>query len=457
VATGPIRLVALLAVLTLGACGGAKPAPHDPLTLRVAGPAAAEFARQLTRASGGRLRARPVRSVRLLGDVSSGRIDVADLDARALEAAGVTSLSAFGSPWLVSSDALLDGATSDPRVAQPLLDSLTGVGVHGLALLPAGVRYLFAVERPLDTPQAFAGARVATDGSATTGQAMSVLGARALSSVRDPVAALKAGQLDAVEADLPTAVRAGYVSVAPHVSPPLSAAVGALAANPARLRALGPEAAGWIRIAAERTAERRRASDDRAAWATACRGGLQPSVAPRLDALRAALLDVYAALDSDPTVSLAIDRVSRQRLREPAADPWATCRAAGAAAASTAALDGSYELVLSAALADQVGWENGAGKLRMEIGADRYAVFNDTARAAGPEWPHWDFARDPVEVGTLLVRGEVARWRPETSLRVGSAPTTCHFELFRDRLRWSRCSGDLSAAQTFPLTWRKVS
>jgi hypothetical protein len=32
-----------------------------------------------------------------------------------------------------------------------------------------------------------------------------------------------------------------------------------------------------------------------------------------------------------------------------------------------------------------------------------------------------------------------------------------YFDLFRDRLRCRLCSGDLSAAQTFPLTWRKVS
>jgi len=172
----------------------------------------AEFFAQLLRVSGGRLRAKPVRydrnatdiDQRIARDLAAGRIDVADVGARAWESLGVAGPSAFQSPFLINSDALLDRATSDPRVARPILQSLDGLNVTGLAVAPVGVRYLFSVKRPLDTPRAFAGARVRINASATTEDMLRALHARPTTAVRsgpDVIAALRAGRLDAVEAD----------------------------------------------------------------------------------------------------------------------------------------------------------------------------------------------------------------------------------------------------------------
>ena len=112
----------------------------------------AEFLKQLTRASGGRLRAEPVRYETdapdvdqvIVRDLLDGRIDVADVAARAWESVGVTGLRAFQSPFLLTSDALLDRATGDRRVTRPLLRSMEWVKVTGLAVVPGGVRYVFA-------------------------------------------------------------------------------------------------------------------------------------------------------------------------------------------------------------------------------------------------------------------------------------------------------------------------
>ena len=366
------------------------PAARSPSSSPAARPAVgqAEFLKQLTRASGGRLRAEPVRydtnapdvDQVIVRDLVDGRIDVADVAARAWESVGVTGLRAFQSPFLLTSDALLDRATGDRRVTRPLLRSMESVKVTGLAVVPAGVRYVFATRPALATPQAFAGARIRVNASLTTEDLLRSLGARPTTAVRhgrDVVEALESGRLDAVEADIGTAGSNGYIAAAPYISSPIFAKVTTLVANSARLRALGPEAAGWIRQAAERTAAVQRAGDDSTSWAAACGAGLEhaPSTPAQLDALQRAALDVHAGLDGDNTAALAIDRMGLHAVRERAVDPWAQCGRRTPGPSPTKVLDGVYEHTVSKAAEARAGSAEGnAGPYRVEFGHGRYAV-----------------------------------------------------------------------------------
>src|SRR5688572_17794830 len=185
-----MRIVLCVLALALGGCslGGGpsddgKRAPASTtsgrtVTVHFAGESGllrTSFVEVLERVSGGRLRVVSPRyergdaddDGRIARDVVRGRLDVAEVSARAWETLGVTSLRAFQSPFLLTSDALLDRATSDPRVTQPLLRSLAGLDVTGLAFAPAGVRYLFSAREPLSTPRAFAGARIRIEASLT--------------------------------------------------------------------------------------------------------------------------------------------------------------------------------------------------------------------------------------------------------------------------------------------------
>jgi TRAP-type C4-dicarboxylate transport system substrate-binding protein len=428
----------------------------------------AEFLKQIALASGGRLRAVPVRydtdatdvDQVIARDLVDGRIDVADVAARAWESVGVTSLRAFQSPFLLTSDALLDRVTGDQRVTRPLLSSLKWVKVTGLAVAPAGVRYLFARDRPLATPQAFAGARIRINESLTTEDLLRSLGARPTTAVRHGhavVEALQSGRLDAVEADIRTATGNGYITAAPYISSPIFAKATTLAANSARLRALGPQAAEWIRQAAERTAAVQRAGDDSTSWAAACGAGVEHarSTPAQLDTLQRAALDVHARLDGDNTVALAIDRMSLHAARERAADPWAQCGRRSPAPSPTKVLDGAYEHTVSKAAEARAGSAEGnAGPYRVEFGHGRYAILRPGS-PADPASPGWDFDRDPVEVGSVVLHGDVATMRPETSILFGSTPKIYRFELFRDRLRWHYVRG----VEDFLMTadaWRKV-
>jgi hypothetical protein len=147
----PDRRTAALVVLAVSLAGcslgdggsaskaGAPAAPSaagGTRTVRYASgdPGAAQntFFKELALASGGRLRAAPVKydadatdiDQRIARDVAGGKLDIADVGARAWESVGVTGLRAFQSPFLLTSDALLDRALSDPRVTKPLLESL---------------------------------------------------------------------------------------------------------------------------------------------------------------------------------------------------------------------------------------------------------------------------------------------------------------------------------------------
>ena len=473
-------LVAGLAGCSLGGgsskSGGAAATPppkesKGTVTIRFAvgtrGPWQDEFVRQLARASGGRMKAQLVAydasatdvDQRLARDLARGRIDVADIAARAWESRGVAGPSAFQSPFLLTSDALLDRVAADARVTKPILESLSTADVTGLAVMPIGVRYLFVAERPLDSPEAFVGARIRVQESATTDAILRSLGARPTTAIPngpDVVAALESGRLDAVEADMPAAVTNGYVRAAPHISSPLFAKVTTLVANSNLLRKLGPQAAGWLRVGAERTAAAQLAVDDRTPWASACGAGLKPdpSTPAELDALHTALLPVHSTLDGDLTAQLAIDRMGLHAVRERAADPWMRCGRTTAGATRASVLDGAYEHTVTEEDEARAGSEPGnAGDYRVEIGSGRYAILHISP--PDPAWPSWDFSRDPVEVGSVLLRGDVATLRPETSISAGSEPKIYSFELFRGRLRWRYVRGIEDFLMTAGV-WRKV-
>jgi TRAP-type C4-dicarboxylate transport system substrate-binding protein len=486
-AARPVALAALLPCLAAALAGcslgggssksGGSPAERggasNVVTLRFAsadsGAVARTFASELARVSGGRLRAVTVRyddlatdvDQQIARDVARGRVDIADVAARAWESLGATGLRAFQSPFLITSDALLDRVVADRRIADPLLQSLTPLRVTGLSLTPRGVRYLFAADRPLDRPDAFKGARIRVNESPTTEDILSELGARPTTSVRsgrDVVAALRDGDLDAVEASMRLATASGYLQEAPHQSPALYAKVTTLVANSKRLEDLGPAAGAWIREAAARAAAAERAHDDRSSWVAACASGLRvakPTPA-QLDALQVTVVDTHTNLDADPVAAVAVDRIGLLATQTARVDPWAHCAGERAWSSPTRDIDGTYEVTITQADLDRTGTEPGNdGPYRLYIGNGRYALLH---MVPDPTWPPgWDFNRDPVDVGTVRVEGDRAQFRNEKSILVGTAGAAIYrFELFRDRLRWRYVSGTEDFVVWSGRPWRKV-
>jgi TRAP-type C4-dicarboxylate transport system substrate-binding protein len=125
---------------------------------------AQEFARGVAEMSDGALRvdiARgddPVRrwNQRLAQRVIAGEVELALVPAQAWDALGVSSFSPLYVPFLISTDALLNAVATDPVVLD-MLPGLDSLGLTGLALVPAGLRHVFAPFRPLGGAADYAG------------------------------------------------------------------------------------------------------------------------------------------------------------------------------------------------------------------------------------------------------------------------------------------------------------
>jgi hypothetical protein len=78
----------------------------------------------------------------------SGELDLGLVATRAWEDAGVASLVALTTPFLITDEALVDDVVGGP-IADELMSGLNKVGVVGLALIPEGLRHPFAFDTPL--------------------------------------------------------------------------------------------------------------------------------------------------------------------------------------------------------------------------------------------------------------------------------------------------------------------
>jgi TRAP-type C4-dicarboxylate transport system substrate-binding protein len=193
-------LAAVAASMALAACtggsGGDKAGGETaPVTLRIGTnddpgkPGAAqieEFSRQVQELSKGQVRIEPV--WRAAGDaddwdqvvarrVVRGDLDLGMIPARAWDTEGVTSLRALNAPFLVTSDNLAAQIVKGV-LAPEMLAGLEAVGVTGLALLPEGLRHVFAFRDPPLSPADYEGMVIRAHRSETTYALFEALGAK---------------------------------------------------------------------------------------------------------------------------------------------------------------------------------------------------------------------------------------------------------------------------------------
>jgi TRAP-type C4-dicarboxylate transport system substrate-binding protein len=193
-------LAAVAASMALVACtggsGGDKAGGEAaPVTLRIGTddtpgrPGAAqieEFSRQIQELSKGQVRIEPVwRAAGDLDDwdqvvarkVVGGELDMGMIPARAWDTEGVTSLRALHAPFLVTSDDLA-GQIVKGELASEMLAGLKPLGITGLALLPEGLRHMFAFGDPPLSPADYEGMVIRAHRSETTYALFEALGAK---------------------------------------------------------------------------------------------------------------------------------------------------------------------------------------------------------------------------------------------------------------------------------------
>jgi TRAP-type C4-dicarboxylate transport system substrate-binding protein len=179
---GPPQKTGSVVALTLGATEG-RGRPSTGIAAVFAartnalskGTIVVKIAYQQGRSQGG---ATPlgVQESNLVAMVRSGKAQLAIVPTRAFDFQGVNSFQALQAPFLITSDAGMDRATTG-RTAEQLQSGLPKIGLTGLGLVPEGLRRPFGFRKALVSPADFAGIRFGASRTKALLALLRVLGA----------------------------------------------------------------------------------------------------------------------------------------------------------------------------------------------------------------------------------------------------------------------------------------
>ena len=404
-------VLGVVTVLVAGtACGGAGSSKAggdpSPVTLRIGtddepGRPAAEvisdFARRVRALSGGQLVVEPVwkaagRDVKdwdqaVARLLVGGELDLALVPARAWDTEGVASLRALQAPHLLTtSEAVGKVVTSD--LAPELMSGLEAVGVTGLALVPEGLRYLFAFDEPVLRPTDLRGSVVRAPTSAATAALFAALGA-GVDDLAGEAFRRRVGDGTVTAAESSFAF-AGTLPAPSTVTGDLVLfpKVDALVAGRDVLAGLAPEQRQVLRRAAVATrdaAVRSVRSEAEAATRFCANGGTVVLAGEqRLAAFRRAAAPVHAQLRQDPATRRLLDRIQEVVAGGPAPVPVAPCAPtpvglAAPSASGTTFPEGTYRAAMSGPALVAAGVDPG--------GAEAFDGVNDLRFRDG-RWHH---------------------------------------------------------------------
>jgi TRAP-type C4-dicarboxylate transport system substrate-binding protein len=368
------RFFPLLTVVVLAfaaACGGggsSSDAEADPVTLRLGtndpsdqatAAAIEEFARQADELSNGLISIEPV--WRAAGDPSpddwdqavarmvlSGELDMGLIPTAAWDTEGVTTLRALNTPFLVDSDELVEQVVTTD-LADDLLGGLDDVGITGLALLPEGLRHVFAFGEPLVSPSDFAGATIRAPRSDTVYALFEALGA----TVDDPNgsdfdAAVADGSIAGAESSFARAAGLPGERLTATGNLTLFPKVNALVVNRAVFDALSDDQQAVLRDAAERTVSFGLAdtTTDAQLAQEYCEtvGGVVLASEADVAAFAEAAQPLVDQLEQDATTQALIDRIRALKDEVAPAPAVAACESNKPVAPPDVAPDGSEQI-----------------------------------------------------------------------------------------------------------------
>lgn len=143
----------------------------------------------------------PTDDAPIISGLRDGRFDLAVVPTRAWGASGVQSIDALQAPYEITSLEHMAAVAADDDLAAELMVGLDEIGVHGLGLLPEGLRFLFSYGTAVLTPDDLNGATV---WSITPGaeRLLAPLGTQVVGPTDgEPQEMAAVGRVDAVESD----------------------------------------------------------------------------------------------------------------------------------------------------------------------------------------------------------------------------------------------------------------
>lgn len=246
----------------------------------------------------------------VISDLRSGNIQLATVPTRAWSDMGVHSADVLQAPFEVTTNAHMAAVAADEPLATAALSGLDAVGVHGLGLVPEGLRYIVGFGKPVVQPADLVGSFRTL--STSVGSIVADLGATPINPSDDEYANLRTeGRVRATETDLGRAATTASGTTA-STDLVLYAKFVSVAANATWWSGLTQQQQGWLVAAAgavrdDATSTMRPPADDALAY---CKGGgaLLRVGTDAVSAFRKALEARTEALDPDKLALLRADR-----------------------------------------------------------------------------------------------------------------------------------------------------
>lgn len=362
-------LILLLVVAVFAGCssdgsdraGGEKPVKAKVLTMANANFEVGEleaFDKAVGRVSGGRLSIKwrneygkgrdGNAEVNLVRDVSAGKADLGWAGSRVFDELGDPAFNPLNAPLLISSYGLEQKVVSDD-VVQPMLDSLSELGLQGIGVLPGPLRRPLG-RQPLRDPGDWAGDRIAYSGGEQVQAALRSLGARV--SYDNPSVTEDADKLDGIET---------YVAAVPgnHYQYDFPYLTGNVVLWPRALVLFaGPDVSSDDLAVLRKAAQEAipdTVADDRSleseGGSEICRTGLKvvSASAEQVNALRTAFQPVTDRLERDKATGAAVARIRELAQAEEGGPSKFDCPKASKPASGATIPPGTYRTILTRA------------------------------------------------------------------------------------------------------------
>ncbi|WP_406830495.1 TRAP transporter substrate-binding protein DctP [Pedococcus sp. KACC 23699] len=305
----------------------------DALNPNHQSPAAQVFLTQVVALSGGQLKVaveshfesgKPAAETDEITALADGRYDLAWPSTRAFGAAGITSLQALETPFLITSVSAQRALVTSP-VADELLATLRAHGLVGLGLAVGPLRRPMA-SRPLVTLADWKGVRFRTTNSRVQADAVKALGATPVSASYSFPELVNAGKLDGVEIDIAQYDENDLGDLLPDTTRNVAlwAKMFVFTMNASTYDRLTPQQQQWVRQAAQAAVQ---ASvdyqyDEATPALNMCRAGVRfhDASVRQLADLRAAVRPVVDTIAADPVSGPLLRKVESVLAADTGAD-----------------------------------------------------------------------------------------------------------------------------------------
>ena len=405
-----------------------------------------EFIEAVARISGGSLVIRERQRVHdgdpeydsaIVADVRAGRVAIGKVSARAWDLVGVDAFEPLVAPFAITSAEQQERVLRSP-LAREMLDSVEGIGLKGIALLPGELRYPVGVSRDAIAPADFRDAAVGVRPSGMADAAFAALGGKAETISRE----VEFDGLDLAELDTQTLAGADGLAFARSLTAnlPLWPRTQTIVMGRAAYERLtGEQRAILAKAAAEALAPASETvaanSETGAAFLCGRRGFTLLRAAPAdVAAIKRGVAPVLARLREDAGARAALEAIAGMRAgtdtlrcgNTPAPAPTESVATPVDGTWTADVTEGAYFAAGPGTQEDhQANW----GPLTMLLRKGRFTIENE---------------RVPGDVmrGSYVVRGDRLLMRPEGPIEHGAGETW--------RYSWSRYRGTLRLRRAAP-------